>query len=156
MGIESANYTIFPGADCEAVDEVLLRAKAVPVSTSSPVGFQKWVVRGDRYWIDLMRGNFGPARREALSIRIALCNPLDADEVLRTTLGGLLTELRGTLMDGQTKRTYETLDDEAWNEIVVALTIKRDQFRQFFGALEAPIGGDEVFAELRKRNGAES
>lgn len=154
MGLESANYFVGVKEGWVRHEEVFLRLgarKRDPFGTS----FDRWIVRTERYWIDLMSGDFGSPGKPAISVRVALCNPPDVESALRDVLTALLREFGGKLHDVQTNRSYGALDDASWSEVLEAFAAKRSQFRQYWGTFEAAISGEEVFSRLdeyRKMN----
>lgn len=152
MGIESANYTVISSTTPEEMD-FTLDAVATRVLQVSPGVFPKWVKKDEQHWIDIMRGNFGPERRVAVSVRVALCNPPEAEVELRSLLGTLLDELGGSLCDEQTGRIYAGLDEPSWIEVRGGLRAKQNEFRKLFGSFEAAISGDAVFSALREDGG---
>jgi hypothetical protein len=153
MGLESANYVLAPRGGVESVPEVLASLGAEERSSFPGTDFPRWVLRNPESWIDVMAGNFGAEQRPAVSVRIALSNPVAAHAVLRRLLSTLLEHVPGLLLDKQSRRTYAQLDDESWYEIEGTLDSKRADFQRNFGPFEAAISGEDVFSALRSRNG---
>lgn len=154
MGLESANYFISVKDGWARLDEVLLRLGAERRDAFAP-GLDRWIIRGDRYWIDLMSGEFGGGETPGISVRVALCNPPDVEIAVRHVLAALMNEFNGQLYDVQTSQSYRALDDASWAQVQEAFAAKRAQFRQYFGSFEAAMSGEDVFPrldELRRMN----
>lgn len=152
MGIESANYMIAPSGDMGALSRILLDLGCNLRSSSGEL--ERWVLSGERYWIDVMIGPLGPNRTLAISVRLALSNPIEAIDVLRRVLSELLSHVSGELFDSQTGKAHSAMSDESWESIREGLTKKQEEFQQYFGPFEAPVSGDDVFAALRTRRGS--
>ena len=150
MGIESANYTITLKDGLERVPEVLAQLGGLQ-RHGVRNDFQTWIFEDDHYWIDVMTGSFGPNSSLAISVRVALCNPVDVEMRLRQLLTDLLGHFGGRLYDSQTSRSYTKVDDPAWTDIYGGFAAKRAQFRQHFGSFEAAISGERVFDVIRER-----
>jgi hypothetical protein len=149
MGLESANYLLVPDAGIAVARDAI---ESFGASTREPFpasNFERWVIRGDRYWIDVMTGQFGSDARAAISLRIALSNPLEADDVLGRLLKNLMARMPGILFDKQTGRSYRHFDENNWRELHAALNQKRAEFQRDFGPFEAAISGEDVFPTLR-------
>jgi hypothetical protein len=153
MGLESANYLLAPRDGIDTVHAVLAKLGAEERTSFQGSDFPRWVIRNDESWIDVMAGNFGSEQSPAVSIRIALSNPVGAHVALRRLLGVLLEHVPGVLLDKQSRRSYTQLDDESWREIESALSNKRADFQRNFGPFEAAISGEDVFPALRSRDG---
>lgn len=151
MGVESANYSVSVTDGLARFDEVLLRLGGTRKQDESASSFDRWIVSGERHWIDVMRGKLGTGGEPAISVRVAVCNPPDVESVLRQVLATLLKEFSGQLRDGQTCRSYRALDDASWSEVQEAFAAKRAQFRQHFGDVEAAVSGDDVFEAVSGR-----
>lgn len=157
MGVESANYLLIPSEGVENAVEVLRSFSATQRSPfpSSPVGrpvrsdFDRWVIQGELYWIDVMVGALGPDDQTAISFRVALSNPVQTEDVLRRLFDEFMARVPGTLVDRQTRRTYLKLGNDAWEEILEAFRGKRAEFQAHFGPFEAAISGEDVFPRLK-------
>jgi hypothetical protein len=152
MGLESANYLLAPRAGVDRVPALLASLGAEKRTPFPGSDFQRWVLRTGQSWIDVMVGNLGPEQRPAISIRIALSNPVAAHTELRHLMSALLEHAPGELLDKQTRRSYARVDDDTWREIDEALSSKRADFQRNFGPFEAAISGEDVFPTLRSRN----
>lgn len=152
MGLESANYLLSPRDGVEHVPTVLASLGAEQRTPFPGSDFPRWVLRTGHSWIDVMLGNMGPEQKSAISIRMALSNPVAAHSELRRLLSALLEQAPGKLLDKQTRRSYASLDDASWREIEDALSNKRIEFQRNFGPFEAAISGEDVFPTLRGRN----
>lgn len=145
MGVESANYKVlFRNGSLDDVRDMLRHLRAEQQVSET---FEKWVLNGERHWIDLMLLP-GPENRPMLSIRVALCNPADVEKVLHVVLTEVLQSLDGKLRDEQTGKTYCDLAGTNWTELQAAFSDKRDQFQRNFGPFEAAISGENVFPIL--------
>jgi hypothetical protein len=152
MGLESANYLIAPRDGVDRVETVLASLGAEKHTPFLGGDFPRWVLRTDASWIDVMVGDLGPRQTPAVSIRVALSNPVAAYAELRRLMGGLLEQMPGVLLDRQTRRSYAQVDDDSWREIESALGVKRAEFQRTFGPFEAAISGEDVFPTLRARS----
>jgi hypothetical protein len=152
MGLESANYLLVPDSGVDQVEAVLTSLGAEKQTPFPGSDFPRWVLRTHESWIDVMVGDLGPERKSAVSIRIALSNPVAAHAELRRLMVALLDRMPGVLFDRQTRRSYLEVREDTWAEIENALRAKRADFQQNFGPFEAAISGDDVFPKLRSRN----
>src|SRR6187402_980022 len=98
MGVESANYMYALSQDDCDVGKTLEELGAVKQTADSD-RFDYWVLKGEQYWIDFQFGSFSAQR--ALSIRVALCNPVDVLIELRNVLEVLSERCAGILLDKQ-------------------------------------------------------
>ena len=152
MGVESANYAFVPDQPLEAIPRLMVELGAEERSPFPATNFQRWALRGEHYWIDIMLGSLGPSSRPSVSVRVALCNPLEVGCPMEQLFQLLLRELQGTLLDRQTKRSYRSLDQASWLQVWDAFCKKKEEFHCNFGVFEAAISGDDVFACLAARN----
>lgn len=154
MGFESANYMLVPTDGVGAVSSILQQLGSEEQDPFPSSNFARWILRGERYWIDVMVGGFGPDRKPSVSIRIALSNPVEAVEVLHRILRELMERAPGQLFDSQTRRSYAGMSDEIWQDIQTGFEKKRERFQQQFGPFEAAISGEDVFPALNARKNA--
>jgi hypothetical protein len=152
MGLESANYLLALRGGVECVPAVLASLGAEERTPFPGSDFRRWVLRTRQSWIDVMVGNLGPEQVPAISIRIALSNPVAAHAELRRLISALLEHTPGEVLDKQTRRSYVRVDDDIWREIDDALSSKRAEFQRNFGPFEAAVSGEDVFPALRSRN----
>jgi hypothetical protein len=152
MGLESANYVVVPNAGVAGVDEVLASLGAERRTPFPGSDFPRWVLRSDNYWIDVMVGDLGPERKPGVSIRIALCNPIEAHAQLRDLMLALLESMPGVIFDKQTRRSHNGMSEETWRGLEGALSEKRAEFQRHFGPFEAAISGEDVFSKLKSQN----
>jgi hypothetical protein len=149
MGIESANYVYLPTTTgAEATDGSLKLLGVQPVESNRAACF---VYRGDDYWIDLEVSPAEAGRGQAVSIRVALCNPPGVKPALRKLLETLWRRGGGRLIDLPGDRQWETIDDDACREIWRSYEVKHREFRLNFGDFEAPVSGADVFRLLREK-----
>jgi hypothetical protein len=144
MGLESAVYSLVPDRNADSVERGLEQLGAVPTDKPSPLSFPQWVLRDQGALIDLMAVTPKDGSRAALSVRVAVSNPPSVEGALRILLVQLLDHFGGKVRDWQTHRSYERLDDAAWDEIRGAFLEKKSVFRRYRSELEAPVSGDEV------------
>jgi hypothetical protein len=152
MGLESANYLHVPDGGVEPVEAVLASLGGEKRDPFPGSDFPRWVLRSPACWIDIMLGDLGPGGRPAVSIRIALSNPVVAHAELRRLMGALLHSMPGFIFDKQTRRSYTDIREDNWREIESELCKKRDDFQRNFGPFEAAISGEDVFPTLRSRS----
>lgn len=151
MGLESVNFLLAPDDGVERVETVLASLGAEKRTPFPGSDFPRWVLRSDESWIDIMVGDLRPGRKAAISIRMALSNPVRAHTALRELMNALLEHMPGLVLDKQTGRSYREMGEDTWSEIESGLTKKRADFQQNFGPFEAAISGEDVFATLRSR-----
>lgn len=141
MGLESKNFLfVFNKAKAlkdivEAIhfDEVIHNEEQILL-----------VKKGDDYWIDLL--SFSTEIKE-LSIRIALCNPVQA---FTRELKKLLNELFGLaegsfLLDRDSKNKYYHLEDAAWEEIITTYQERKSIFTSIHGKEEKAISSNDFY-----------
>lgn len=150
MGLESANFLYSATVDI-SMSELLLSLEA-----EGPFGqrFNQYVLRDNDYWIDVEIQKITPGFPPSVWIRVALTNPLQVEHELRALVEALLRNAGGSLvnMDGRKRLTglsNNELNEEEWRDLWVSYLEKRAVFRQYYGALEAAISGDVVFATIR-------
>lgn len=148
MGVESANYVYALSPHNCDVDKTLEKLGAVK-QRADPGRFDYWVLKGERYWIDFQLGSFNA--QCALSIRVALCNPVDVLVVLRNVFEVLSDTCAGTLLDKQSGLKHSRWSEAAWGTVEEAYAGKQAEFQKYFGPFEAAISGSDVFETLRER-----
>ena len=136
MGIESAVYQyVADPSESNLAREALVRLGAVAIDE------KHFVLRGPRHWIDAQLGLPEPL----VSLRVALCNPIDVLDVLRSVFAGLLRTGGGEILDVATDRRMSALDEGSWHYVSLSYLSRREDFHRLFGDMEAPISADTVF-----------
>ncbi|NML40097.1 hypothetical protein HHL17_23050 [Chitinophaga sp. G-6-1-13] len=102
------------------------------------------VKKGDDYWIDLLSFS---TEIKALSVRIALCNPVQAfTRELRKLLNELFGLAKGSfLLDRDSKEKYDRLEDAAWEEIMKNYRERKAVFTSIHGKDEKAISSNDFY-----------
>lgn len=148
MGIESAVYAFVPNATT-AIRHVLTGLGATQTAAIGD-DYDRWVLRvPEQYWIDLMLGELGGPGRAALSVRVAVCNPVAVEERLHLLLEALF-QTGGRLYDQQTRTWHTNLGEQTWASVLNGYRAKRQAFLTVLGEFEAAISGDDVLRTMQR------
>jgi hypothetical protein len=105
------------------------------------------------FWIDVqLVGN--NSKTSALSIRIALCNPING---IKVAFQMLLEKLFGSLsncelIDLNTKKHFTSLNKEIWNQVWIDYELKQKEFEILYGYVELPVSSTLFFKYLNEKN----
>lgn len=151
MGRESANFLFIPKQDDACCIDSAFASLGITETTGrdrSP--YRYYTYRSARFWIDLQVGNLVGSVNNAISIRIALCNPQDVELAFQQLIEALLLRCGGSLIDRQRGSVYDGTDMDGWRLIQESYRLQKATFITFFGKFEAPLSGDDVFEALQK------
>jgi len=143
MAFESANYIFRPQAG--TLDD--LRAMLTQMGGTS-TGPTTWVLEGEDHWIDVQLRDGPPL---AVSVRIALTNPLAALNRLRDLVDRLWTEFDGTLSAPNERASFLDGSEETWKVLFADYQARREQFRKHLGDIEAPVSAEDVYTLIDER-----
>ena len=156
MGLESANYVLYSSKIGAPELERIIQNLGGHENPDASAGTRKFIIQGERYWIDLLWLVESQTGKPAIFIRVALCNPLDVSEHLKKLLEELFRSGGEVMTDTRSKLQWSEWNDKSWDQLWVSYQRQQADFRQSFGNYEAAISADEVFENLRKLSGSES
>jgi hypothetical protein len=152
MGFESINFHFVPQAACsEQLDAALLKYGAEAIKTDSR--FAAFRLSGPDYHLDIQIGCYADIKHQSVSVRMALCNPPEAERRLHDLLFHLLETCGGYLIAPRSRRRIAELDEEEWQKLTASIAEARDRFQQCFGEWQAALPAEDVMSHYRKMTG---
>jgi hypothetical protein len=150
MGLEASNFIFRPNNKISKThfEEKLSTIETILLKKSTN---ESYILYTSDCWIDILLVD----NLKSISIRVALCNPLNGVE---KNLKKLFHELfalseKSSLTDVYTKIDYLILNDDVYREIINNLKLRKADLESRYGELLLPVSSTLFYKYISERDG---
>ena len=151
MGLESSNFVFKPMGskkDEFFLSQNLLLLKFGNLKKKSE---NTYVLYDSNYWVDFL---LTTGANSFISIRIALCNPLEGIQSMLPNLFSNLFSIfsDGLLIDLDNNKEYNKINDKEFSEIFEHLRERKKSLEHAYGELRLPVSSSLFFKYISERS----